>query len=137
MFKLKTGHEAPEHAGVIVMTGNAGAGKSVLASGAADFVIRSGGTVLWVDPLGGAEEYFTPSDPLALRQVTAKDVVAPPSVADIAGIARGFSLVVLDHPSFWRSGDLATDTLSAAAAIAKEARTHVLVLESKGIGAPI
>ena len=119
---------------VLLVEGTPGSGKSAAAAATALLTIRSGGTVLWIDPLGGSLDYFDPAEEHTGVETIRPLRVRPFSADDFVEAARGKTLVVIDHARY--DTDTRRKFVAEARRLADLANVRVLVTLTSLPGLP-
>ena len=117
---------------VLVVEGPPGSGKTAAAAATALLTIRSGGTVLWIDPLGGALDHLDPAE-----DHTGVETVRPKGgfsfrADDFVEAAKGKTLVVVDHAG----EDMSSNSIAEARKLADLANVRVLITVTSRLGLP-
>jgi hypothetical protein len=105
---------------LLVLTGDTATGKSVAATSLALVTAAHGGSVLWIDPIGGPH-YTGEEIPKNIEVVVPQDLSFEFTAAPFVEMARGKTLVVIDHAA--RSKGL----VAQAHELADRASVRVLV----------
>jgi len=107
---------------LVIIEGEPGSGKSVVATAAALFTAAAGGPVLWIDPLGGMFDYYDSTKQHA-NITTIRPKSQEFSADEFIEAAKGKSLVVIDHAL----RDTRRELVAEASKLSELAGVHVLL----------